>query len=42
MLADAPAKDMKLTAVVAKFLAEQKCCIARSKEEQEKDAYRLT
>ena len=33
---------MQLSPAVAKFLVEQKYCVARSLVEQEKDAYKLT
>ena len=42
MLADFLTKQLKLTPAVAKFLVEQKYCVARSLAEQEKDAYKLT
>ena len=41
MLADMLTKEMKLSPAVVKFLDQQVYCVARSLDEQEKDAYRL-
>ena len=42
MLAGMLTKKMKLPAAILKFLHEQRYCVARSLDEQEKDNYRLT
>ena len=41
MLADVFTKAMPPTPILLKFLQEQKYCVTRSMEEQERDAYRL-